>query len=256
MNNEEKIIKYLFGELDESQIMAFETEIQTSKKLAKELEEYKDIFLIIEDVETIALPETAQPRFNKMLDAEIKELDLTKTKVVTMRPNYLRMISIAASFALLGLFIGYQVQSNGSSATLSSSLSEGQKNEFIQLVGQDRTSQKISGLGLLKNISLLDNEVISTLEDVLYNDPSTNVRLAVIDALKGHVDQEEVKDILLKALTNIDKPVIKISIIQAVSRTESKQMLPALERVLQEEDLDKSVRDELHVGIMQLSMNI
>lgn len=57
------------------------------------------------------------------------------------------------------------------------------------MVGQVKTSKKKHGLELLNDITSLDNDVIATLEDVLINDPSTNVRLAVIDALKQHIEQ-------------------------------------------------------------------
>lgn len=58
-----------------------------------------------------------------------------------------------------------------------------------------------------------------------------------------------------KALWTIDKPMVKIGLIQALSNTKSKQYIPDLEHELQHDDLDNAVRDELHVGIMKLSKN-
>ena len=255
MNNEERIITYLVGEMEPIQKTAFETELQTSGELAKELEEYKSLFSVIADVESAKLPERSGHRFNEMLDAEINKVQSNKTKVVSMRPKYFKMIGIAASFALLGLFIGYQMQNKGIDHSIASKLSDDQKNEFIQLVSEERTSKKIHGLGLLEGVTSLDIDVITTLKDVLFNDPSTNVRLAVIDALKVHIDQEEIKEILITGLKTIEKPMIKIGLIQALSNTRSKQYIPELEHELENDDLDNAVRDELHVGIMKLLKN-
>lgn len=255
MNNEEKIIAYLLGEMDPSQRTVFEQDLHSSKKLRVELEEYKKLIGTIREIEAAELPEQSSHRFNSMLDAEIKALESKQNKVVAMRPNYFKMISIAVSFALIGLFVGYQLQNKEVTQLANIQLSEAQKNEFIQLVGQGRTSKKIHGLELLDDVSTLDEEVVSTLEDVLFNDPSTNVRLAVIDALKEHIDQEDIKAIMIRGLKYIEKPMVKIGLIQALSNTQSKQYLPNLEEALQHDDLDKAVRDELHVGIMKLSKN-
>jgi len=251
---DDQIIKYLTGDMEDAQRAAFEKEMETSASLRREVDDYKVIFSTMQDIETSLPGERMQSRFDLMLNEQINLVDKSSAKVVSMRPTYWRMIGIAASFALMGLFIGYQLQTKPTNK-IAEELSEAQKSDFIQLVGQDRTSQKMDGFGLLENVPSLDTEVINTLKEVLHNDPSTNVRLAVIDALRWHIDQKEVIDVLTNGLATIDKPVIKIGIIQAISGTKSKQMVPALERALEQEELDESVRKELHVGIMQLSRN-
>lgn len=95
--------------MGQSERLAFEQDVEFSIELANELVEYKNLG-IIKDIESAELPGRATDKFNKMLDAEIDTIQSTRTKVVPMRPNYFKMIGIAVSFALLGLFIGYQLQ--------------------------------------------------------------------------------------------------------------------------------------------------
>ena len=96
--------------MGQSERLAFEQDVESSIELANELVEYKNLFGVIKDIESAELPRRATDKFNKMLDAEIDTIQSTRTKVVPMRPNYFKMIGIAVSFALLGLFIGYQLQ--------------------------------------------------------------------------------------------------------------------------------------------------
>ena len=88
-----------------------------------------------------------------------------------------------------------------------------------------------------------DPEVTRVLIDTLMHDPSTNVRLATVDALEKRVRDEAVRRALLEALDAQQSPLVQLALIRAVSSVRDEpQVRSALQRVASEEKAEPAVR--------------
>ncbi|MEM7103362.1 MAG: HEAT repeat domain-containing protein [Bacteroidota bacterium] len=250
MNKEDKILAYLLGEMNEEERSAFETEMVNSDQASREFAEYSELLSSINNFEYDKNSNRLSGKFEKMLETEISKVDNKieeKTKTISL--SSWKVWAVAASILAAGIFIGLQFNNDTPVAFK-------KEKEFATLVKSERTSQRISGVNMLQNANELDAHVLETLNDILHNDPSSNVQLAVVESLTEHFDQQEVKTMLLEAVRTIDKPIVRISIIDILTRSGQKSIIPEFEKILNESDLDKMVKDELYISLRKLSSNI
>ncbi len=92
----------------------------------------------------------------------------------------------------------------------------------------------------------------STLVEVLANDPSVNVRLAVVDALRGHPVSPAQSLLLIDAFGEQDVPILRKAIIElyvALDIRAAEQLL----RTVATNDPERSVREHAHWALEHLS---
>lgn len=97
-----------------------------------------------------------------------------------------------------------------------------------------------------------DKKALATLIDALAFDPSTNVRLRALDGLSNHADKSEVRTGVLTALGREQNPVVQLEMIDFVATTHDREATPVLEKISQNEQLDRAVRDAASRALTQL----
>jgi hypothetical protein len=111
---------------------------------------------------------------------------------------------------------------------------------------------------IFSSSSVTDNNiaVIDKLMSALNNDPNASVRLAAIDALKrfyggGYANRE-----LIASLKSQLDPVVQINLIALFVQKRELNVLPDLIRMINDEKLEKSVKDYAYSSILQLRPEI
>jgi anti-sigma factor RsiW len=90
-----------------------------------------------------------------------------------------------------------------------------------------------------------DERVIESLLDVVANDPNVNVRLAAVEALAPLLDRPRVGRELLDAFERQTSPMIQVSLAELLLDAGVEGSRPAVERLLEKETVDPTVRDHL-----------
>jgi hypothetical protein len=93
---------------------------------------------------------------------------------------------------------------------------------------------------------------LAALVDALAFDPSTNVRLRALEALHQHSDKVEVRSGVLAALTREQNPLVQLEMIDFVATAHDREATPVLEKLSQNEQLDRAVRDAASRALSQL----
>jgi hypothetical protein len=83
-------------------------------------------------------------------------------------------------------------------------------------------------------------------------DSSLNVRLAAVDALRGHRMDPEVDAGLAAALERQDAPLLQVALAEALLETGSGAGIDAVRRVLMRSELDPGVREYVETALMEL----
>jgi hypothetical protein len=97
-----------------------------------------------------------------------------------------------------------------------------------------------------------DKKALAALIDALAFDPNTNVRLRALDALSDHADQSEVRAGVLTALTREQNPLVQLEMIDFVAAAHDREATAVLEKISQNEQIDRAVRDAASRALTQL----
>jgi hypothetical protein len=97
-----------------------------------------------------------------------------------------------------------------------------------------------------------DAKVLDDLISAVAFDPSVNVRLRALEALYQHADQDVVRAGVLASLPREQNPLVQLEMIDFVASAHDSNAAPVLEKLAQNELIDRSVRDAARTALAQL----
>ena len=95
-------------------------------------------------------------------------------------------------------------------------------------------------------------KVLDDLISALAFDPSANVRLRALEALYTHADNQIVRSGVLASLPREQNPLVQLEMIDFVTAARDREATPVLEKMSQDEAIDRSVRDAARRALVQL----
>lgn len=251
MNNnkdiENLIEKYFNGETS----LEEEKQLQTffkSEEIPAEFMSYRDQFLMSSELSQVVSENFSDDDLFAKLDAQQEQ-----SKVVTMEPKQSTLLTwtyrVAAAVVLI--MVGFWV---GGKFGLHGDVAEMQK-ELTALKSQLQSSSasgRLQAVSNVKDSQSSSEELMLTLEAVMRNDPNMHVRTKAVEALTKMGNQKEVLQTLSGALLEEAEPAVQIAIIEALISLKEKSAVESLEKLTQDEDVLKEVKDEAHLGIFKL----
>lgn len=114
------------------------------------------------------------------------------------------------------------------------------------------THERLQAVIAAAVLSAPPDQIVSALVDVLATDPSTNVRLAVVDALRGHRLQPDHLTLLLDAFAEQETPLVRKAVIELYVALDLRESEPLLRRIA-DNDPERSVRAHARWALEHLS---
>ncbi|HEX8061326.1 MAG TPA: HEAT repeat domain-containing protein [Cyclobacteriaceae bacterium] len=250
------LIDFIDGRLTESE-----------RKEVKELLANDDVRILYEQMKqvTTAMDRSSQinpsarleRNFQHMLQEEISEQHAPKQKQVFFTPTVLRAAA-AILLVAIGIAIGnYVNEYNRQKQQLADIAAENLRlrNDMLAMMGDPTSaSQRMKGVN---NVALTyehaDDEVVNALVKTMNEDKNTNVRLAALDALSKFHQEPNVRKALVSSLANQEDPIVQIALIQLMVKMKEKGVLKDLNRIIEDNNAIKPVKDEAYSGILKLS---
>lgn len=172
------------------------------------------------------------------------------------------VFQFAAGMAMLvaGVAIGHYAVAPGGAAG-------GQGTEVAQLRGEVQNMRQLVTLSLLQQQSAADRlqgvtwsyrvppsdtEVLSALLNTVNHDPSVDVRLSAVDALKAMAASPVARRGLAQALNKQTSPLVEIAIVDALVDLKEKQAVDAFETQLAKPGVEPTLRKRLESAVRQL----
>jgi hypothetical protein len=172
------------------------------------------------------------------------------------------VFQFAAGLAMLaiGVAIGQYAMSPGRAAG-------GAGSEVAQLRGEVQNMRQLVTLSLLQQQSAADRlqgvtwsyrvppsdtEVLSALLNTVNHDPSVDVRLSAVDAIKAMSSSPIARRGLVQALAKQTSPLVQIAIVDAIVDLKDKQAVSAIQVQLAKSDVEPTVRKRLESAVRQL----
>ena len=120
------------------------------------------------------------------------------------------------------------------------------------LLQQQSTTDRLKGVLATLDLKSPDQKVLNDLIGALAFDPSTNVRLAAVDALYPHADSAVVRASIPTLLDHEQSPLVQVAMINFVAASGDRDAAPSLEKLVRNETIDKAVREAARRALAQL----
>ena len=243
---ENKIISYFNRELSAEEVGLLMQEIESS-------DEIKNLYLsyqsIESDLERIEL-EKPSSNLSRKFYSHIDEIQKQKSKASAQIFSLHSLLKYAAASIVL-FAAGLTLYNNFSSGTTEEQLAV---NEILSNMESKSDTEKIKALYVNhKPTESNQSKIKEILIQSLKNDQSSNVRLASVETLTEYISDDEVRSALIRSLGVEEDPQVQIAIIMALSESKSEDAIKPLEQIINKEGGYKFVKDEAHVGIMNLT---
>lgn len=250
MNWEEIIIDYYNGELESEEEKLLMEKIQQEDSVRILFEEYGLLHTELEDELMVDSGEHMASRFEEFLE---KEKANTKTVV---RKLPFRFLAYAASILLLisaGITIGINYSNTGIIERQNQELVLQLRQEMKDLINDSSVSNRITAVNVAYKSDSVDPEIVDMLLNTLDNDESPNVRLAAVEVLTDIGPSEKVSEAFKLHMNKEEDDFVKISIIQAFAKLKDKNAVYTLDKITQDEQAPKFIKDEAHIAQLQLN---
>ncbi|MEI9917830.1 MAG: HEAT repeat domain-containing protein [Bacteroidota bacterium] len=250
------LIDFIDGRLSESERKEVK-ELLANDNVRVLYEQLKQVTTAMDRSSQITPTNRLQRSFQQMLQEEITEQHAPKQRQVFFSPTILRAAA-AVLLVAAGIAIGnYVNEHNNQQAEIKRIAAENLrlKNEMIDMMGdQNSASQRMMGVNnVALTYKIADDEIVSVLVKTLNEDKNTNVRLAALDALSKFHQETNVRKALVASLSKQDDPIVQIALIQLMVKMKEKGVLKDLNRIIEDNEAIKPVKDEAYSGIMKLS---
>lgn len=245
IEKEEKIIAYVNGDLNKEESTKLLKEIEGSVELKKLLQIHNKLE---EKFNThLEIPNSdVTKKFNNFLtNYKSENIDINKPIKVL---NILSIMKYAALFIVLiaaSVTIWKEVGQNESQEELA-------LREILSEMKTKTDTEKIKAI-YVNNISDNTSQIKQVLIQSLKTDKSSNVRLASVETLMDYISDDMVRSALIRSLGIEEDPQVQVAIIMALSQSKNKEAIKPLEEIINKEGGYKFVKDEAHVGILNLT---
>ena len=242
---EKKIIAYVIGDLSKTEASDLMSEVEKSKELQNILAVYQEIeFDFDNDKEDIPTNKLSNNFYNHLSGLQQNGVGNSNTTIVFSIRPFLKYA--AACIVLIVASITLWNQMNVSEKS--------DRNDLLTEMESKSDTDKIKAIYVNNNYTE-DNQykIMEILIQSLKNDKSSNVRLASVETLMEYVDDDLVRSALIRSLGTEKDPQVQIAIIMALSSSKNIDVVKPLEEIINKEGGYKFVKDEAHVGIMNLT---
>lgn len=123
---------------------------------------------------------------------------------------------------------------------------------FAGLNNMESSASRITAASQSYKLKNTGNDIVDALVNTLDTDPNANVRLAALDGLGRFYRDGYVRKKLIASLKKQQDPLVQIALIDLLTRMRESGILSELEKIVNDENTQKAVKDCAYSGIIQL----
>jgi hypothetical protein len=248
------IIDYIDNKLNSVDKEKIEQELVRNADAYKLYEELKEVMQVMDKSARLEPSTKLKTSFESMLAKELSSVK--KNKTVLFTPTFYRVAAAIALLILCGS-VGYWINRyNNQQEEIAKLKQEMQatKDLMMSMLHNDQSaSQRIQGVNVAYTMTKADDEIVTALVKTMNEDRNSNVRLAALEALSKFIGDVSVRRQLINSLAKQKDPVVQIALIQLMVQIKEKSVVKDLQRIVDDAETMKPVKDEAYSGIMKLS---
>jgi hypothetical protein len=264
---QQKFPDYLIGDLEPKETLMVQAHLTDCRECRGELEGLSSIWTKLGVLPEQKPSSRLRSRFYTMLEAYKQGLEQERP-ARTWRLAFTRWLErwwprrttwqLATAMLLLvfGLTAGYWLNSGSRAgdeiAPLRQEIRSMRSTLAMSLLDNGSASERLRGVNLSTRMEQPDARLLDGLLESLDNDPSINVRLAVVDALYLFADHPTVRERLSGALAEQDSPLVQMALIDLLVSLRERRAAAALKDLIESERLAPEVRQRARKGLERL----
>jgi hypothetical protein len=255
---ESLLIDYVDNRLNTVDRQAVEQELVRNPEAYKLYEELKEVMHVMDRSARIEPSLKLKTNFEELLRSEMAAAK--KTRIISFQPTFYRAAAAVALLVIgggIGFFISKQndirVAEIEKQLKANQEVMEQTRALMAMMTNNQSASQRIQGVNVAMQMEKPDDKIVQALVKTMNEDPSSNVRLAALDALSKFVHEEGVREALIGSLSKQKDPVVQIALIQLMVKMKEKGVVNDLKRIVDDVKTMQAVKDEAYSGIMRLS---
>jgi len=170
--------------------------------------------------------------------------------------GYGLQFAAAAALLVLGVALGRQLTPAATVdpqiAGMHEELREMRQMVTLSLLQQQSASERLKGVTLTGQVEQSNGDVTMALLETLRYDPSVNVRLASIDALRRFAADEGVRRGVIETLPDQTSPLVQIALIDFVTEVNGREGADTLRRLSADPMVHTAVRRHAERSLAQI----
>lgn len=249
---DELVAKYNEGLADPSETLQLERLIENGKV---ELTQLRQLTKLDEGIDKFSEPTPSQE-----LDSRFYEM-LAKEKKPVAKPSFSLdwltdlVFSKAAGVALLvaiSFSAGLMMQKKTGSVevnVLAEEVKGLKEMMMISMLEKESATDRLKAVSLSEEIPGPSKKVTDALLKTLSSDPSVNVRLASLEALRTYAKSPGVRANLVRAIAQQDSPLVQVALADLMVELQEKSSVGELKKVMEQENTPKEVKQRIKESI-------
>ena len=248
------IIDYIDNKLSSSERREVEQLLVNDPEAYKLYEELKEVIQVMDKASGLEPTSKLQASFDQMLNSEIRSSE--KGKVVSFT-SWSYRVAAAVTLLVIGGGVGYLIsnynQQQERLARIELEMKQTKTMMMSMLENDQSASQRLMGVNVAVKMDRADAEIVDALVKAMNEDPNSNVRLAALEALSEFTDNPRARKELVASLAKQTDPIVQIALIQLMVKLKETSVVKDLQRIVDDSETMKAVKDEAYNGIMKLS---
>ncbi len=123
---------------------------------------------------------------------------------------------------------------------------------FASLGNMESPGTRIAAAMKAYRMQEADKDIVDALVSTMNEDPSTNVRLAALEALSRFHRETYVKKKLIASLKKQKDPMVQIELIHVLTEMKQKSILDDLQKMVQDVNTNEAVKERAYSSILTL----
>ncbi len=258
---DEMIAEYLSSDISEEKKGELKNKLISSGYSQVELEETDNLY---SNIDGIKVPETSEKldlNFYRSLgiykDAHSQNNSLLKVFVKNLRNVFSNKYALRFVYSLtllaVGWYIGNWSNHNGDKLqSMSKEIDQMKQVMMYSMLEQPSATKRIKAISYADEFENVDDKILNAFLETLNSDPNPNVRLTAVEALSKYSDIQFVRSGLIKSISVQDSPLVQVALIDLMLKLKEKGSITELNRLLENRELNYSVRNKTKETIQRL----
>jgi len=226
-----------------------------------ELEELENLYSNIDGIEVPRTSEKLDLNFYRSLemykDGHNGNNSQFKVFLKNLKNLFRNKYALRFAYSLTLLAVGWYIggwtnQDSGKLQSMSKEIDQMKQVMMYSMLEQPSATKRIKAISYADEFETVDDKILNAFLDTLNNDPNPNVRLTAVEALSKYSDVQFVRSGLIKSISVQESPLVQVALLDLMLKLKDKSSIIELNRLLENRELNYSVRNKTKETIQQL----
>jgi hypothetical protein len=252
---DELIAKYNEGLADPSEVLQLEKLIEEGRV---ELTQLHELSKLDEGMVKMNEPTPSQEldsRFYEMLAKEKKAAAKPSISWSWFVDSIYSKLAVGAMLITVGFAGGRMMQktTDGNEVrVVAQEVKELKEMMMISLLEKESATDRLKAVSLSEEIQGPSKNVTDALFKTLNSDPSVNVRLATLEALRNYSKSPSVREGLVRSIAQQDSPLVQMALAELMVKLQEKSSVKELKKIIEQKSTPKEVKQRITESIKVL----